>query len=197
MSVKPSRARDAQAETTRAALLGVARRLFALRGYPDVSIEEIVQAAGVTKGALYHHFKDKLELFRGVVEQIEKAVQERLLAAASQPGDGLARLRAACHAYLDACTEDEVGRIVVLDSPAVLGWDAWCKLSRSYGLGFFVERLRAVREDDPAIESTAQMLMGALNVAGRVIAQSDDRPAARSQVGQTIDRLLAGVAGAR
>jgi hypothetical protein len=103
------------------------------------------------------------------------------------------RLRAACHAYLDACTESEVGRIVVLDSPAALGWEAWCKLNREYGLGFFVDRLSAIRSDDPAIESTAQMLMGALNVAGRVIAQSDDRSAARSQVGMTIDRLLAGI----
>lgn len=195
MSVKHPRSRDQQADATRATLIATARGLFARRGYPDVSVDEIVQAARLTKGALYHHFRDKQELFRGVVEQIEQAIQERLLAAAAQPGDGVVQLRAACHAYLDACTEAEVGRIVVLDSPAVLGWDAWCKLNREYGLGFFVDRLRAIRKDDPAIESTAQMLMGALNVAGRVIAQSDDRTAARSQVGITIDRLLAGVAG--
>jgi AcrR family transcriptional regulator len=195
MSVKHSRKRDQQADATRATLLATARRLFARRGYPDVSIDEIVQAAGVTKGALYHHFRDKQQLFLGVVEQIEEAIQERLLAAAAQPGNGLAQLRAACHAYLDACTEADVGRIVVLDSPSVLGWDAWCKLNREYGLGFFVDRLRSIRKDEPALESTAQMLMGALNVAGRVIAQSDDAPAARAQVGLTIDRLLAGVAG--
>lgn len=195
MSVKPSRTRDAQADATRAALLGVARRLFARRGYPDVSVDEIVQAAGLTKGALYHHFKDKQELFRGVVEQIQQAIRDRLIAAAARPGDGLAQLRAGCHTYLDVCTEDEVGRIVVLDSPAVLGWEAWCKVNREYGLGFFVERLRAIRGDDPAIEPNAQMLLGALNVAGRVIAQADDRSAARSQVGATIDRLIAGIAG--
>jgi len=193
MSVKPSRKRNEQADATRATLIAAARRLFAQRGYPDVSVDEIVQAAGLTKGALYHHFRDKLELFHGVVEQIQKAIQERLVTAASQPGDGVSRLRAACHAYLDACTEREVGRIVVLDSPAALGWEAWCKLNREYGLGFFVDRLSAIRSDDPAIESTAQMLMGALNVAGRVIAQSDDRSGARSQVGMTIDRLLAGI----
>lgn len=196
MSVKHSRKRDQQADATRATLIATARRLFARRGYPDVSIDEIVQAAGVTKGALYHHFRDKQQLFRGVVEQIEQSIQERLLAAAAKPGDGLTQLRAACHAYLDACTEAEVGRIVVLDSPSVLGWDAWCKLDREYGLGFFIDRLRAIRKDEPAIESTAQMLMGALNVAGRVIAQSDNLRTARSQVGLTIDRLLTGVAGA-
>jgi len=195
MSVKQPQKRNEQADATRATLIATARPFFARRGYSDVSIDEIVQAAGLTKGALYHHFRDKQQLFLGVVEQIEQAIQERLLAAATQPGDGLAQLRAACHAYLDACTEVDVGRIVVLDSPAVLGWDAWCKLNREYGLGFFVDRLRAIWKNDPAIESTAQMLMGALNVAGRVIAQSDDSRAARSQVGLSIDRLLAGVAG--
>lgn len=197
MSVKPSRKKEEQAEATRATLLAAARKLFARRGYSDVSVDEIVESARVTKGALYHHWDDKQQLFRAVVEQISKAILERLAAAAAKPGDGMARLRAACHSYLDACTEDEIGRIVVLDSPAVLGWESWCKLNREYGLGFFEERLRSIQGNDPGIESTAQMLMGALNVAGRVIAQADDRSAARSQVGTTIDRLLAGMAPAR
>jgi AcrR family transcriptional regulator len=195
MSVKSSRKRDEQADATRATLIAAARRLFARRGYPEVSVDEIVQSARLTKGALYHHFRDKQELFRGVVEQIQESIRERLIAAAARPGDGLAQLRMACHAYLDACTEDEVGRIVVLDSPAVLGWEAWCKVNREYGLGFFVERLGAIRGNDQATEASAQMLLGALNVAGRVIAQADDRSVARSQVGATIDRLIAGVAG--
>jgi AcrR family transcriptional regulator len=194
MSVKSPRKRDEQSDATRATLIAAARRLFARRGYPEVSVDEIVQTARLTKGALYHHFKDKQELFRGVLEQIQEAIRERLIAAAARPGDGLTQLLAACHAYLDACTEDDVGRIVVLDSPAVLGWDAWCKLNREYGLGFFEERLRAIRGNDPAIEASAQMLLGALNVAGRVISQADDRSVARSQVGATIDRLIAGVA---
>jgi len=195
MPVKRHLTRGKQAEGTRSGLLAVARRLFAQKGYPNVSVEEIVQAAKVTKGALYHHFRDKLELFRAVVEEIETETRVRLIAAAARPGDAMTKLRASCHEYLDACAVVEVGRIVVLDSPAALGWDSWCKLNREYGLGFFVERLRDVRSADPAIEATAQMLMGALNVAGRVIAQSDDRKAARAQVGETIDRVLAAIAG--
>jgi hypothetical protein len=128
-----------------------------------------------------------------VVVEIEQEIRRRLEAAASRPGDGASRLRSACHEYLDACILDEVGRIVVLDSPSALGWDAWCKLNREYGLGFFIERLRAVRGDDPALETTAHMLLGALNVAGRVIAQAEDRRAARTLVGATIDRVLAAV----
>jgi AcrR family transcriptional regulator len=195
MSVKPTKSKKERAEATRAALLGVARRLFAARGYPDVSVDQIVQAAHVTKGALYHHFRDKLQVFLAVVEEIQQEIRDRLTNAASRPGDGRARLRAVCHEYLDACVIDEVGRIVVLDSPAALGWHAWCQVNREYGLGFFVDRLRAVQGNDPALESTAQVLLGALNVAGRVIAQAEDRKAARAQVGATIDRLLAGVVG--
>jgi AcrR family transcriptional regulator len=195
MSVKRSKPKVRHAEATRAALLGVARRLFASRGYPDVSVDEIVHAARVTKGALYHHFQDKLEVFRAVVVEIEGEIRDRLAKAAARPGDGMAQLRAACHEYLDSCILDEVGRIVVLDSPAALGWAERCKLNLEYEVGFFVDRLRAVRGDDPALEPTAQMLLGALNVAGRVIAQAQDRRAARAQVGETIDRLIIAVSG--
>jgi AcrR family transcriptional regulator len=194
MAPKPQRLRDAQASATRDALLAAARGLFARRGYAQVSVDEIVQAAGLTKGALYHHFEDKRQLFRGVVEQVQRQIRERLRAAAAGVADPHARLRAACHAYLDACTEDEVGRIVVLDSPAVLGWDAWCKINREYGLGFFVEQLAALGRDERAAESSAQMLLGALDVAGRVIAQAGDRGAARGHVAPTVERMLAGMA---
>jgi AcrR family transcriptional regulator len=195
MSVKKSASRDRKAGATHETLLATARRLFSRRGYPDVSVDDIAQAARLTKGALYHHFRDKEQIFRAVVERIEEGIRDRLIRAAEGPGGGLAGLRAACHAYLDACTEDEVGRIVVLDSPAVLGWEEWCKLNREFVLGFFVQQLRDLRGDDPAIEASAQMLQGALNVAGRVIAQAKDRAAARTLVGTTIDRLLPGVAG--
>jgi AcrR family transcriptional regulator len=194
MSVKTGK-RNRQVEATRAALLLAARKLFSARGYPDVSVDEIVRAARLTKGALYHHFRDKQEIFRGVVEEMQKEIRDRVSLAAAGPRTGISQLRAACHEYLDACELDEVGRILVLDSPAVLGWDSWCQINREYGLGPFVERLKAVRGNDPGIEATAQMLLGALNVAGRVLAQSKNRRVARGQVGDTIDRLLAGIAG--
>src|SRR5947208_1146512 len=99
MSVKPPRNREHQSESTRAALLATARSLFARRGYPDVSVDEIVQAAGLTKGALYHHYQDKEGLFHGVVEQIEKEIYARLTQAAGAQVGHLDQLRAACHAY--------------------------------------------------------------------------------------------------
>ena len=197
MLVKQRRTKKEQAAATRAQLVAMARRLFAQRGYSDVSVDEIARAAKVTKGALYHHFSDKQRLFREVAEQIARETYVRLAEAASIPGDALERMRAACDAYLDACVETDDGQIVVLDSPGVLGWEGWRELDRRYGLGFFVERLRAVMPDDAGIEPAAQMLLGSLNVAARVIAEASDSHTARLQVGATIDRLLAGIVGSR
>lgn len=195
MSVKRRRSNRERAEDTRGRLLAAARRLFAERGYAAVGVDEAARAAGCTKGALYHHFRDKRELFRAVVEDLEGGILDRLRAAAATAGDPAGRLRAACEAYLDACVDPAVGRIVVLDAPGVLGWEAWCALDRAYGLGFFADLLRAARPEDPGAASAAQMLLGALNVAGRVIAQAEDRRAARRQVGGTIERVLGGIAG--
>jgi AcrR family transcriptional regulator len=196
MYVKRTRPKIPPVPATRARLVAVARRLFAHRGYPGVSVDEIVRDAGVTKGSLYHHFADKQQVFKAVVEQIQREIYDRLAAASSRPGDAAGRLRAACEAYLDACVDEEVGRIVVLESPGVLGWETWCKLHRECGLDVFIERLRAVSNGGAGVETEAHMLLGALNVAGRVIAESDDRGAARRQVGATIDRVLAGIARA-
>lgn len=189
MPVKQTRRREERADETRAKLLATARELFAKHGYAEVSVDQIALAARVTKGALYHHFRDKQEVFVGAVEQILGSIQARLSAA-----EGLAepreRLRAACHAYLDACTEADVGRIVVLDCPSVLGWERWCALNRQYGLGVISDCLRALRPDEGAVESTAVVILGALNTAGRVIAQAADRQQARQEVEATIDRLV-------
>src|SRR5919197_1706774 len=95
-------------ETTRAALLAAARELFAERGYAGVSTEEIVERAGVTRGALYHHFRGKDDLFRAVCEQIEREVTERIAAGARRGGEPVEVLRAGAVMFLDACLEPEV-----------------------------------------------------------------------------------------
>src|SRR5881398_3481078 len=120
MSAAPEGAKtlkEEHAEATRAALIASARALFAERGYAAVSIEEIVRRARVTRGALYHHFEDKADLFRAVFERVQ-----RLLDAASSQPDPARHLEVGCHAFLDACAEPDVQRIVLLDGPAVLGW---------------------------------------------------------------------------
>ena len=193
--------KEEYAAATRAALVAVARELFAARGYSEVSIDEIARGARVTKGALYHHFDDKQALFRAVVETIEAEIAGRVRAAADQHEQPWEQLVAACHAYLDACMVRDVQRIVVLDAASVLGWKLWCEIDKAYGLGILQERLAATRahgliEDQP-LEPAAQLLLGALNVGGRVIAEASNAKASRAEVGATIDRLLSGLRVAR
>src|SRR6185436_704861 len=122
---------------------------------------------------------------------------ERMRAGANEETNRWEQLRAACHAYLDACLELDVQRIVVLDAASVLGWAAWCDIDKKYGLGVLQERFTAALEagliDPQPLESLAQLVLGALNVGGRVIAEAKDARAARGEVGATIDRLLSGL----
>src|SRR5438093_5253392 len=138
--------KELQAAATREALVRVARELFASRGWADTSIEDIVQRTNMTKGALYHHFKDKKDLFQEVFVQLECELAERLNAASgAADADGLGKLSAACNAYLDACMEPEVQRIVVLDAPSVLTWNLYCEIDEEHAIKALTERLEAVR----------------------------------------------------
>jgi AcrR family transcriptional regulator len=193
--------KEEYAEATRAALVDVARGLFAERGYAGVSIDEIVQGARVTKGALYHHFADKQALFREVLETIERDIAARMTERAVKERAPWDQLGAACAAYLDACLERDVQRIVVLDAPSVLGWATWCEIDRRHGLGVLRERFEAALakgliERQP-LEPVALLVLGALNTGGRVLAEAKDATAARKQVGATVERLLSGLLKAK
>ena len=195
--MRPKSRKEEYAEATRAALVDVARTLFAERGFAAVPIEEIVQGARVTRGALYHHFDDKEALFREVLEAIEGEIAERMRARAKAETHVWEQLRAACSAYLDACLERDVQRIVVLDAPSVLGWATWCEIDRRHGLGVLQERFEAALAakliDPQPLEPVALLVLGALNTAGRVIAEAKQSSQARKQVGATVDRLLSGL----
>jgi AcrR family transcriptional regulator len=185
-----------RSEATRAALVAAARPLFAKRGYAGVGTEEIVRAAGVTRGALYHQFADKRELFAAVFEQVEAEVTQRTAraAVASGAGDPLAVLRVGAGEWLDACTDPDVQRIVLLDGPAVLGWEDWREIGMRYGLGLVENELReaieaGVLEPQP-IRALAHVLMGAIDEAALYVATAEDQTAARAEAGAVLDRLL-------
>src|SRR4030095_13255255 len=123
-----------QSVLTRGKLLRVGRDLFARRGYAGVSTEEIVRRAGVTRGALYHHFRDKRDLFAAVVEKVEQEVIERVAAAALTESHAWEQQRAAIRPYRDVCLEPAVQRIILTDAPSVLGLAAWREIEAKYGL---------------------------------------------------------------
>jgi AcrR family transcriptional regulator len=186
-----------QSEATQASLLAVARRLFSERGYASVSTEEIVQAAGVTRGALYHHFRGKQDLFTAVVESLEQEILERVAAAAVAESDPWEQQRLAVGAFLDACLDPAVQRIILTDAPSVLGLSAWREIEARYGLALVRAGLQSLLDagliEPQPIEPLAHMLLGALAEGGLLIARADDTETARGEVGDSLDRLLRGL----
>jgi AcrR family transcriptional regulator len=189
--------RAAQAEATRAALIAAARRLFVEKGYFKTGTEEVVAASGVgTRGALYHHFVDKRALFQAVFEQVE----EDLLAAAAgleESGDSLSRLRSGLLRFLDASLTPEVQRILLIDGPAVLGWQTWRQLEGRYGVGAIYGLLeRAVVEGalpTQPLMVLAHVLLAAVDEAALFIANSPDPAVAREHALGAVSQLLGGL----
>jgi AcrR family transcriptional regulator len=184
-------------EATRGALIAAARRLFAERGYADVGTEEVVRAAGVTRGALYHHFRGKRELMRAVYEQIEAELATEVGGAVVPGAGALETLRRGAEFFLDACLEPEVQRIALVDAPAVLGWEEWREIGARYGLGL-IEALLVAGIDQGEIrrqpvEPLAHALLGALDEVAMHVARSPDQKATRAQAGETLQGLLEGL----
>ncbi|MBJ7339157.1 TetR/AcrR family transcriptional regulator [Mycolicibacterium sp.] len=196
--------RRTQAErtaATRARLLEAGRRLFASDGFAAVSTQAIVDAAGVTRGALYHQFGDKTGLFAAVYEEVEQElvsnITTRIVTAA--PADQLAAMRLGARLFLEECSAPDVQRIGLIDAPAVLGWATWREVGMKYGLGVIEAMLAAamadgVIDDQPA-RPAAHILLGALDEAALFIARADDRDAALEQMFAVCDRLISGIAG--
>jgi AcrR family transcriptional regulator len=193
--VKPTKAE--QADATRSALSAAARQLFTERGYAATSTTEIVEQAGVTRGALYHHFAAKDELFRAVFEQLEGEVTRRVAEEALTSADPLEQLRRGTRAYLDACIDPAVQRVVLLDGPSVLGWETWQEIEQRYGYGLVVAGVEAAIGagliSAQPVEPLAHVLFGALTEAGMVVARADEPRTARVDMEAAMDRLLEGL----
>jgi AcrR family transcriptional regulator len=197
MHVKRTQAERSGA--TRASLIVAARSLFAERGYAGVGTEEIVRAAGVTRGALYHHFEDKRALFEAVYERIEVELAERIAAGAleANASSPLQALRAGAEMFLAASTEPETQRIVLLDGPSVLGWDRWREIASEHGLGLIEATLQAAIDagaiDPQPVRPLAHVLMGALDEAAMLVARAEDPERTRVEVAGTLGTLLDGL----
>jgi AcrR family transcriptional regulator len=188
---------------TRQALLAAARDLFAERGYAATGTEEIVARARVTRGALYHHFRDKTALFKAVMEQValevaEKLVDSELARAGEQDADAWTQIREGFDAFLDLCVStDEFQRIVLVEGPAVLGHDAWDALVEQHGYSLLAAWLeKAVQDRRIAavpVMALTRMLAAVLSEAGLFIARAEDPAEARAQIGAALAALLSGL----
>lgn len=198
---RPWRRTQAQrTAATRARLLDAGRKLFADRGFADVTTEEVVTAAGVTRGALYHQFNDKATLFAAVYEQVERdlietAVQRITLA---QPADAVEAMRIGARVFLELCTAPEVHQISLTDAPAVLGWQRWREVGMQHGLGVIETMIAQAITDgaipDQPIRPTAHALLGALDEAALYISRAPNPDRALEEMNTVCDRIINGIA---
>jgi AcrR family transcriptional regulator len=196
MEVK-RRTQQERTAATRAALVAAARPLFAQRGFAAVSTPELAAAAGVTRGALYHQFKDKHGLFLAVVHAVEADVTRRLgeQVAASGATDPASALHAAVDAWLDACEDPEVRQVLLLDAPVVLGWEGFRDVALEHGLGLTEALLQAAIDagqlPPQPVRPLAHVLIGALDEAALYVEGGGDRAETAAVLHRLLDGLLA------
>lgn len=190
---------DLRSEATRQRLVAAARVLFAERGYAGVGTEEIVQAAGVTRGALYHQYRDKAALFAAVAETVQAEIAQRITVGAQTDGptDPVTALHAGVRRFLEVCADPAVERIILIDAPAVLGWRTWRDLADRYGLGLLEHALQAAIDagaiTPQPVVPLAHVLIGALDECALYVARAEDPAAARQECTSILQQLLDGL----
>ncbi|WP_308800058.1 TetR/AcrR family transcriptional regulator [Agromyces silvae] len=196
------RATAAAAAETARVVLAAATELFGARGYADVSLEDVAEAAGVTRGAVYHHYANKPGLFRAVAAGLQDAVAGSVVAAADAASHGRAtdasgdtnsafeELRAGSHAFLDAITAAPAARVLLVDAPAVIGWAEWRELDAANSARHLREALASLGTPDDLLDALTAQLSGAMNEAALQLAARPADASARAAAHRALDRLL-------
>lgn len=187
-------------EATRGAILAAARRLFGEAGFAATTVDQIAEAAGVAKGAVYHHFATKEAVFEAVFEAASEDLAAAVGQAARQAPDVLATLSVAARAYFDLCAGGPMRRIILADGPAVLGWARWREIdARHFAAGVPLVLNAAIAQgliEDQPVEPLATLILGAMTEAAVACAASPDPSAAGRAYAEALERLLAGLSRA-
>lgn len=187
-----ARASAADAARTAQRILESATDLFAAQGFAEVSLDDVARAAGVTRGAVYHHYDNKTGLFTAVAARVQSDVAQAVVTAAAHagaaPGD---QLRAGSHAFLDAITRGAAVRILLIDAPAVIGWQEWRRLDGANSAIHLRDALRDVGVAEELLDASTAQLSGAMNEAALWISRQDDAHTARARSHAALDALLA------
>jgi AcrR family transcriptional regulator len=187
--------RRARGDRTRRDLIDAGRELFVDKGFFATSIGDLVGKSGVgTRGAFYHHFKDKAELFRAVFEEVERDLTLRSLAAPPPGADTWERLSRGLHGFLESALEPEVQQIMLLDGPVVLGWQTLRAVEEGNSIALINEMVReAISEgviDEQPVDELTHMLIAALEEASLLVAHAPNPTKARQRAARVLDRLL-------
>jgi AcrR family transcriptional regulator len=185
-------------EATRSALLDAATTLFATRGYPGTSLEDVAAAARVTRGAVYHHFAGKQALFEAVLDAQERHADEEILAAAGSAEPWQAANQA-LDAYLSKCCDPRYGRLVWLEGPTALGWHRWREFERKHAFGLVAGFIEALMEagylERCAVDSTVRFTFWMLGGAGLALdeAPEQDKARLRDEWAELLRRAMGGL----
>ncbi len=178
-----SRTQEERSEATRATLTQAGRKLFGTQGFYETSIDQIVQEANVTKGALYHHFAGKKELFVAVTDEVEAGVMRSALATLRPEDPSWVQIETGVLHFLGLCVDPEIQKVLLHDGPIVLGWERWHYSERRFGMGTVYERMVTIEGlenvNQPTMNVLANMFAGVLMEAAKTIAYSDDPEKAR------------------
>ena len=187
-------------KNTRARLVAAGRDLFGEQGYDATSTAAILERAGIARGALYHHFASKEELFDAVLEAAVAEMAEEVARAARDAEGPVETLRAACRAWLDLALDPALQRISLIDAPAVVGWTRWRELDELHSLGALRATLRAIAETGQIpperVDFFAHMIIASVTEAALVIVRADDQRAAHEGAVAAVDAMIDGLIGA-
>ncbi|GAA2464633.1 TetR/AcrR family transcriptional regulator [Agromyces soli] len=185
------RASAEDAARTARSIVDTATSLFAESGYAAVALEDVAAAAGVTRGAVYHHYASKRGLFTAVVARLQERVASAVVSAADQAGpDAAAQLRAGCLAFLDAVTDAAAVRTLLVDAPAVIGWAEWRQLDAEHSVVHLREALAATGITGALLDPLTAMLSGAMNDAALWLAEHPADATARAAAHRSLDLLV-------
>jgi AcrR family transcriptional regulator len=182
-----------QSRETQDRLVKAAKELFATRGYAATALEDVVARAGMTRGALYHQYRDKRDLFRTVFEAVEVDIGQRIALEVGAETDPWAQLRAGARAFLATATDPVIRRIVLVDGPSVLGWEEWRRIDGQYALAMvravFEANIAAGNVVEQPVEPLAHLIVGALNEAALAVAAAPAPERAREEFAASMDRI--------
>jgi len=183
-----------QGRATRAALIDVATELFATNGYDATAIPAVLDAAGVSRGALYHHFESKEALFEAVLKAVEAQAMVKVTRAAGAATDPLDGLRRGCAAYLAMCRDPIVRQISLIDAPSVVGWQRWREIDEQHAFGLVKSAIAAIAADGRVkaelVDVMAHMVLAALLEVALLVAGADEGRLAIRRGQDAIDELL-------
>lgn len=191
------RRNKAETEETIRKLIEVARTHFTEHGYANTALETIVQEVKLTRGAVYHHFRGKKELFRAVLDDVQQEVASRLEREASTSEDVWQQLYLGCRAFVMAAVEERNRRIMLIDGPSILGWEEWRGMDQKHSMRLLRDQLGLMQEQgffrNIPLDALTYFISGGLNETALWLANKPEQPDALDECMKVLSNILDGL----